>query len=279
MLDGSWRKPVDAAVAPVGRALQRIRVTPDLLTVVGVLMAAGASVIIGSGRLVIGVILLTAAGLPDLLDGAVAKASGRASKRGAFFDSVSDRLTDTLLLGGVAWYLTSRDGGHAGMLAVAVLGASFLISYQRAKAESLGYDAKGGIMERAERTILLGVGVAIGRLLVPILWILLVLSIITAIQRFVKVWKQAEAPVPLPSRRLHTSRTFREWREAVAVERDNRRSQRRTRGLRESDDPRSEAARNRAITRANRQRSASPTSNAASLWRERLVERRAGKKS
>ena len=96
--------------------------------------------------------------LPDVLDGAVAKASGTAGPRGAFFDSVSDRVTDALLLGGVAWHLSTTHPGRIAVLPMAVLAASMLISYERAKAESLGFDARGGLMERAERIIALGVG-------------------------------------------------------------------------------------------------------------------------
>jgi CDP-diacylglycerol--glycerol-3-phosphate 3-phosphatidyltransferase len=127
-------------------------------------------------------------------DGALAKASGRASTRGAFFDSVTDRLTDALILGGIGWYLQSRHHGHASMLVFAILAASTLVSYQRAKAESLGFNAKGGLMERAERIILLCIGVAFSAVLVPVLWVMLVLTAITAAQRFVKVWRQASRP-------------------------------------------------------------------------------------
>ena len=88
----------------------------------------------------------------------------------------------------------------------AVLGASALISYERAKAESLGYEAKGGLMERAERIIAICVGLAFSDLLVPILWLMLGLTAVTAVQRFVKVWKQAAVapivasrPVPRPA--------------------------------------------------------------------------------
>ena len=104
--------------------------------------------------------------LPDLLDGAVAKASGTAGPRGAFFDSVSDRVTDALLLGGVAWHLSTTHPGRIAVLPLAVLGASMLISYERAKAESLGFDARGGLMERAERIIALGVGLLFDSLLI-----------------------------------------------------------------------------------------------------------------
>ena len=98
-----------------------------------------------------GLLLVVLAALPDLLDGALAKASGAASQRGAFFDSTVDRITDAVLLGGVAWYLASNESAHLTLLPFAIMALSSLISYQRAKAESLGLDAKGGLMERAER--------------------------------------------------------------------------------------------------------------------------------
>ena len=99
---------------------------------------------------------------------------------------------------------------------------SSLISYQRAKAESLGLDAKGGLMERAERVVLLCIGLLFEPLLVPVLWLMLALTAITAVQRFVKVWRQAQvAPVtaarielrrsapPEPARRPHASAAAR----------------------------------------------------------------------
>src|SRR5262249_11826870 len=156
-------------------------------------LAVAAAVVIGSGGLRGGLVLVILAALPDLLDGALAKASNNASQRGAFFDSVADRVTDMLLLGGVAWYLASSRGGPAPLLPFAIMGLSTLISYERAKAESLGLQAKGGLMERAERVILLCIGLLFDTLLVPILWIMLVLTAVTAVQRFVKVWNEAVA--------------------------------------------------------------------------------------
>ena len=81
------------------------------------------------------------------------------------------------------------------MLPVAVMGAAMLISYQRAKAESLGFDAKGGIMERAERFIVLALGLLISDFLIPILWVMLILTLFTVVQRFLKVWNQATAQI------------------------------------------------------------------------------------
>jgi CDP-diacylglycerol--glycerol-3-phosphate 3-phosphatidyltransferase len=81
---------------------------------------------------------------------------------------------------------------------MAVLAASMLISYERAKAESLGFDARGGLMERAERIIALGVGLLFDSILIGVLWLMLALTLVTAVQRFLKVWQQASAPRPAP---------------------------------------------------------------------------------
>lgn len=199
MFDNQFRANAERTLKPVGQQLKRTGITADHLTVIGILMALGASIAIGNGALRLGLLLLVATAVPDVLDGAVAKASGTASPRGAFFDSVADRFTDALLLGGVAWYLATTQPGRIAVLPLAVLAASMLISYERAKAESLGYDAKGGVMERAERLIALGLGLLFNQFLVPILWIMLVLTLVTAVQRFVKVWNQASAEVPRPA--------------------------------------------------------------------------------
>jgi CDP-diacylglycerol--glycerol-3-phosphate 3-phosphatidyltransferase len=191
VFDGRFRSSVDKGVGPIGSALGRTGLSPDHLTALGLVMSVPAAVTIASGRLALGLVLLVASAIPDLLDGALAKASGTSSTRGAFFDSVADRVTDAIIMGGVAWYLQSSRHGHAGMLPFGILAASTLISYERAKAESLGFTAKGGLMERAERIILLCVGLFLPVVLVPILWVMLVLTSVTAVQRFAKVWRQA----------------------------------------------------------------------------------------
>ncbi len=85
------------------------------------------------------------------------------------------------------------------LLPMAVLAVTALISYERAKAELLGYEAKGGLMERAERMVVLGFGLCFDVLLVPVLWIMLVLTSLTAIQRFFKVWRQASNDISSPN--------------------------------------------------------------------------------
>jgi CDP-diacylglycerol---glycerol-3-phosphate 3-phosphatidyltransferase len=226
MFDGRFRAPVDRAVKPIGNGLRRTGLTPDHLTVLGLALGIAAAFAIGSGRLRLGLVLVILAALPDLLDGALAKASGAASERGAFFDSTVDRITDAFLLGGIAWYFASTESPHMVLLPFAVSAVGQVISYQRAKAESLGLDAKGGLMERAERIVLLCLGLLFDVLLIPILWVLLVLSSITAIQRFVKVWRQAEvAPVTLA--RIELRRSRRQRRRVARTERRHTRVPRR----------------------------------------------------
>ena len=104
------------------------------------------------------------------------------------------------------------------MLPMAVMGMSALISYERAKAESLGLDAKGGLMERAERIIALCLGLLFSVLLIPVLWLTLALTTVTAVQRFVKVWNQA-AVAPLTAERIELRRSRRQTRRVIRTER------------------------------------------------------------
>ena len=210
MLDGQFRSQIETWVKPVGRSVQRAGVPADLITGVGVLMAIACAVSVASGSLSLGLLFLILTGIPDLIDGAVAKASGTSSPRGAFLDSVTDRLTDGLLFGGVAWYFTRISDGPLPVLPFAVYLSASLVSYIRAKGDSLGFDARGGLIERAERFILLGFGLLFDNTLVAVLWILLALNVITATQRFVKVWRQATVPVPATARNTRRRRSVAE---------------------------------------------------------------------
>jgi CDP-diacylglycerol---glycerol-3-phosphate 3-phosphatidyltransferase len=222
MLDGRWRDAVDRTTQPVGQALVRLHVTADVLTVIGLVMSAVTAVVVASGHLVWGIVMLFPTGLPDLFDGPVAKASGTASVRGAFFDSVADRLADAAILGGIGWYLVVRHHGTAALVPLAILAMTQLISYQRAKAELLGLSAKGGLMERAERFILIGVcfvcGAVSAAAFVPALWVYFGLLTATAAGRFVRVWQVAEGPARPESRdaehERRTRRAVAAWREA-----------------------------------------------------------------
>lgn len=225
MFDGRFRTSVEKGLKPVGQKLRRAGIKADHLTAFGVLMSGAAAFAIANGALRGGLLLLALTAIPDVLDGAVAKASGTASPRGAFFDSTMDRVADALLLGGVAWYLDTTEPGRISILPMAVLGASLLISYERAKAESLGFDARGGLMERAERLVLLGLALLFDSLLIPALWLMLALTVVTAVQRFVKVWTQASATVPRPVETVRDRRR-RSMRRADRQERAARRRRR-----------------------------------------------------
>ncbi len=195
MLDKRLRSRVSQGLAPIGKGLERAGISANLLTVIGLAFSVVTALLIGAGELRWAVLGLIASGFVDLLDGAVARRSGQASPRGAFFDSVTDRVSDAVVLGGVAWYLAG-ESPYLSMLAFAAAALSMLVSYERARAEGLGYDAKGGLMERAERMVLLGFGLFFN-VLVPVLWLMIVLTSLTAVQRFVKVWRQAS---DLPAR-------------------------------------------------------------------------------
>jgi CDP-diacylglycerol--glycerol-3-phosphate 3-phosphatidyltransferase len=208
----------------LGPGLVKIGVTADHVTLFGIVVSMAAGVLIGIGQLWIAIFLLTFGGLMDTLDGAVAKAAGTSSKRGAFFDSVSDRVADMFIFGGLSWYFAVGPGHDPRMalLPLAILGVANTISYERAKAESLGYDAKGGLMERAERLIVVGVALLWHVTLAPVLGVLLVLCVITALQRFFKVWHQATEPEPALAiaaigrarRSARVESRWRVWREA-----------------------------------------------------------------
>jgi CDP-diacylglycerol--glycerol-3-phosphate 3-phosphatidyltransferase len=290
MFDGRWRHAVDRTTKPVGTVLVRAGITADVLTIFGLTMSVVTAFVVGSGHLVAGVFLLFPTGLPDLFDGPVAKASGRASVRGAFFDSVADRISDAFLFGGVAWYLAARHHGEMVLLPFAILAVTSLISYQRAKAELLGLSAKGGLMERAERFILLGLCFIAGAIsaaaLVPALWVFFGLLSATAAGRFVSVWKEAEGPPPLaPVRPVFATadhadvsrRALARWREGRVDSRwrtwREGRAQRDTAGVRMTVPRR--AAQPSGRWRARR--AGVPSSRSGRIWRARREARPASR--
>lgn len=192
MLDGRWRTKAEEGLAPIGRALHLAGVSANFLTILGLAASIVTAGLIANGNLLLAVFGVILSGLPDILDGSVARHSGTAGNRGAFFDSVSDRVADAALLGGVAWHLTA-ESAELPVLALAVVALSMLVSYERAKADALGFSARGGLIERFERLVLLGIGLAFD-VLVPVLWVMLVLTAITAVHRFVMVWRQSTPP-------------------------------------------------------------------------------------
>ncbi len=232
MLDGRFRGQIETWVRPIGMSVKRTGIPADAITCVGLVMSVGCAIAIASGSLTLGFLLLVLTGIPDTLDGAVAKASGTASERGAFFDSVSDRITDALVFGGLAWYFTTTSNGPLPVLAFAAFFTAALPSYIRAKAEALGLNGGGGLVERAERFLILGLGLLFGRFLVASLVLMIVLNLATSAQRFVRVWREAAQPVSAratrtPRRRVRTTSPAAErWQARRADARDRARDRR-----------------------------------------------------
>ncbi len=220
MFDGRWRDAVDRTTGPVGETLHRHGITADVLTATGLVSATVTAALVATGHLHWAILALIVTGMHDLLDGPVAKAAGTASVRGAFFDSVTDRVADAVLMFGCAWYLLDRGEGRISLLPMGILAVTALVSYERAKAESLGLAAKGGLMERGERMFVLGVGFLSVDIFVPVLWVLFALITFTAVSRFVTVWNAASGRDRVIARRIAAWREgrvdsrWRAWREA-----------------------------------------------------------------
>jgi phosphatidylinositol phosphate synthase len=176
---------------PAGHALAKAGFTANSLTVIGLAGSVGAGILIASGHARVGGLLSLLSGLPDMLDGAVANATGRSSRRGAFLDSVVDRLSDAAVLAGIVWLGISHNEPRVAVLAAMVLALSLIVSYVKARAESLGYECNVGIAERPERVVVLGVALLVGHVLAG-LWVLVIAAAITVVQRIMRVLQQPD---------------------------------------------------------------------------------------
>jgi CDP-diacylglycerol--glycerol-3-phosphate 3-phosphatidyltransferase len=174
-------------------ALRALHLTPNILTMLGLCICAGSSVLIAFGFLLPGgLILLVASGF-DILDGALARVSGREQRYGAFLDSTVDRYAEAMTAIALLAYFIFLPGHHTlePMLIVFALTGSLLVSYVRARAQSLGFNGDGGLLARPERVVITVIGLVIAPLLIWSLWILAVLTNVTAVQRIWVVWQQA----------------------------------------------------------------------------------------
>lgn len=185
----------DAVMVPIGRGIARTGLTPNVITTLGLVLTATATGVVATGNPVVGGWILVAGGLMDTFDGAVARAAGRASPFGGFYDSVTDRISDGLILGGMAWWL--RDEPRLFILVLVAVVAAEVTSYVRAKAEAIDLDCSVGMLERVERAVLLMAGLIFHRwLLEVVLWILAVGGTVTVVQRIHHVWCQIDRDLP-----------------------------------------------------------------------------------
>lgn len=187
------------AIEPIADFLVRRRVNPNVITTVGTACMLGGAVVYATGHIRTAGWIIGVTALFDVLDGTVARRTGRQSVFGAFYDSTLDRVADGGLMAGLAVFYASSPRYHnLYMLVVCLLGiiGTFLISYTRARAEALGIDAKVGVMQRPERVVLLSVpqaffGLALdGWVLMAIIVLLTVTAWVTAVQRVTFVYRQ-----------------------------------------------------------------------------------------
>jgi len=184
---------------PPARALLRAGVSPDAITLLGTAgVIAGSIYFAVTGDYLGGTIIVTLSAFTDLIDGAMARARGPAGKFGAFLDSTCDRVADGAVFGAVAWWMGQHDRPWGAAAAIVSLVAGQVVSYAKARAESLGMSANVGLVERAERLILLGIGGLLSAFGVTYgldyaLGVLAVLSIVTIGQRALAVRRQDRA--------------------------------------------------------------------------------------
>ena len=189
------RNILSPIVDGIARVLVKLGFSPSGLTVIGVLIACVAAALIAQGMLAAGGIVMLIAGVFDMFDGAVARMTDRATKFGALFDSVMDRVSEAVVLLGLLWfYIEDSEQLGAVLVYVSIVGST-LVSYVRARAEGLGIECKGGLMQRPERVATLGIGIIVGQWWEPavliVLGVIAALTVVTTVQRVVETARGA----------------------------------------------------------------------------------------
>lgn len=188
MVSTRFADRVRGRLGPLGRVVARTHLTPNAITVIGLILNVGVAAVIASGNLVLGGVLVLFAGGFDALDGAVARATGKTSQFGGFLDSTLDRYSEAVVFAGLLIHLTRIDAGTIPvLLTYATIVGSLMISYTRSKAEAIGIRGDIGIAQRLERIIILALALLISE---PVwgLWVLAILTQITALHRILYVW-------------------------------------------------------------------------------------------
>lgn len=183
---------------PIVDALNRMRITPNMLTLAGVAGNAGAAVLAGYGEfLFAGIVVLIFSAL-DFLDGALARKTGTATGFGSVLDAVMDRVSEAAVLFGLLVFFTEQGQQTESLLIFAAVVGSILVSYVRARAEIIGMKMREGIFTRLERVVLIGGSLIVADILderdvlTGALWVLAVLANVTALQRLAMVWLKSK---------------------------------------------------------------------------------------
>lgn len=191
------RAAVAKVVEPVARGLLRIGLSPDAVTVIGTVGVSGAAAyFFPRGEFVPGILIMVLFVFSDMLDGTMARMQNRTGVWGAFLDSTLDRVADGVIFGSVLVWAVREQAWWVQVAAFICLVGGFVISYARARAESVGLDCKVGIAERTERLLILLIpaflfGLGVPYILPAALLVLAVLVVVTVWQRFVHVYRQA----------------------------------------------------------------------------------------
>ena len=179
--------------SPVASALSRIGVGPNAVTLLGLAIACASGYLIATGNLWAGGVVLLASGVFDMLDGALARITGQATRFGALLDSVVDRLCEAVVLLGLLVHYNRSGPEWGGALVFAALVGSLMVSYLRARSEGLGIECKVGIMQRPERVVTLGVALIAGHwwpaVTLAALGVIAALTLFTMCQRLAHSWR------------------------------------------------------------------------------------------
>jgi len=175
---------------PLGAFLNRLGILPNTVTILGLVGNTVGAVLLAFGEMTIGGIIILLMGPVDALDGTMARLRGESGEFGAFVDSVADRYSELVILGGLLFYYLEQGAWLPAMLAYASAAGSVLVSYTRARAQSIGIDTKVGVLTRLERYLVLAPALVLN---IPeaALWIMAVLGNITALQRIIDIRNKA----------------------------------------------------------------------------------------
>jgi CDP-diacylglycerol--glycerol-3-phosphate 3-phosphatidyltransferase len=189
-IDGWFRATFKGFLDAVGGFFNKIGLHPNTMTIIGLLGTLGGAVLLGFGHFTIGGLVILISGIFDALDGTMARLRNEPTRFGAFVDSVSDRYSDLGILAGLmAWFIQQEDWLTCGLIYLAALG-TVMVSYVKARAESLGYTAKVGMLTRVERFLVIVPGLVFNIPKISI-WIIAIFANFTAFQRIWYVRKQA----------------------------------------------------------------------------------------
>ena len=181
---------------PVARLLGRIGLTPNAVTMIGLLIAAAGACLIGVGQWWAAGLVVLFAGIFDMFDGALARATGRASNFGALLDSTIDRVSEAVVLLGVLAFYLRNDNDLGAALVYGALVGSIMVSYMRARSEGLGIDCKVGVMTRPERVAITGLALIVAHwiplAMILALGVITALTILTAVHRLTHTWRMLE---------------------------------------------------------------------------------------